>query len=64
MRRFLSAGLLACSLLIANSGSAQAPPPAAPAWDGHVVWVLPFDNQSAQPGVEWIGASFPDLINQ
>lgn len=29
-----------------------------------MVWVLPFDNKSAQPGVEWIGASFPDLINQ
>ena len=32
--------------------------------DGHLVWVLPFQNNSAQPGFEWIGASFPVILNQ
>lgn len=32
--------------------------------DGHLVWVLPFQNNSAQPGVDWIGASFPVILNQ
>lgn len=33
-------------------------------WDGHLIWALPFDNNSAQPGLDWIGASFPDILNQ
>ena len=32
-------------------------------WDGHLVWVLPFENNSTQPGLDWIGASFPDILN-
>ena len=32
-------------------------------WDGHLIWVLPFENNSAQPGLDWIGASFPDIMN-
>ncbi|MEO6828401.1 MAG: tetratricopeptide repeat protein [Acidobacteriaceae bacterium] len=32
--------------------------------DGHLVWVLPFQNNSAQHGVDWIGDSFPDILNQ
>ena len=32
-------------------------------WDGHLVWVLPFENNSPQPGVDWIGASFPDILD-
>ena len=31
--------------------------------DGHLIWVLPFENNSTQPGVDWIGASFPDILN-
>jgi tetratricopeptide (TPR) repeat protein len=32
-------------------------------WDGHLIWVLPFENNSTQPGLDWIGASFPDILN-
>jgi tetratricopeptide (TPR) repeat protein len=32
-------------------------------WDGHLVWVLPFENNSTQPGLDWIGASFPDILD-
>ncbi|MGO8719492.1 MAG: tetratricopeptide repeat protein [Acidobacteriaceae bacterium] len=33
-------------------------------WDGHLIWVLPFENNSTQPGLDWIGASFPDILDQ
>jgi tetratricopeptide (TPR) repeat protein len=32
-------------------------------WDGHLVWVLPFENNSTQPGLDWIGTSFPDILD-
>lgn len=38
--------------------------PKGPDWDGHLVWVLPFQNNSTQPGLDWIGTSFPDILNQ
>ncbi|GAC1644003.1 MAG: hypothetical protein NVS9B15_00800 [Acidobacteriaceae bacterium] len=31
---------------------------------GHLLLVLPFENKSAAPGLEWIGESFPELLNQ
>jgi Flp pilus assembly protein TadD/TolB-like protein len=31
---------------------------------GRVVLVLPFDNRSGQPNLNWIGDSFPDTLNQ
>ncbi|MDR3736176.1 MAG: tetratricopeptide repeat protein [Acidobacteriaceae bacterium] len=31
---------------------------------GRVVLVLPFENHSGQPGLDWIGESFPTTINQ
>lgn len=31
---------------------------------GRVVLVLPFDNHSGQPNLDWIGDSFPDTLNQ
>ena len=33
-------------------------------WDGHLVWVLPFENNSTESGLDWIGESFPDILNQ
>ncbi len=60
-RGFLVAALLA---LVAFSCAAQKPSTADANWDGHLVMVLPFENNSAQPGVDWIGASFPDILNQ
>jgi tetratricopeptide (TPR) repeat protein len=31
---------------------------------GHLVLVLPFENRSQQPGLEWIAESFPVVMNQ
>ena len=31
---------------------------------GRVVLVLPFDNRSGNPALNWIGDSFPDTLNQ
>ncbi|MEO6964692.1 MAG: tetratricopeptide repeat protein [Acidobacteriaceae bacterium] len=33
-------------------------------WDGHLVWALPFENNSTESGLDWIGESFPDILNQ
>jgi tetratricopeptide (TPR) repeat protein len=49
---------LAALPLLAQPGSADETD-----WDGHLVWVLPFENNSTQPGLDWIGASFPDILN-
>ena len=43
---------------------AQSAPASGLGWDGHLVWVQPFENNSAQPGLDWIGSSFPDIMNQ
>lgn len=32
-------------------------------WDGHLIWVIPFENNSTQQGLDWIGASFPDILD-
>ena len=32
--------------------------------NGHLVLVLPFDNRSGQPALNWIGDSFPYTLNQ
>lgn len=32
--------------------------------DGRLILVLPFENQSTQPGLDWIGESFPTLLNE
>ena len=37
---------------------AQAPAP------GQTILVVPFENQSKAPGIEWIGDSFPELLEQ
>ena len=41
---------------IASAGG-QAPP-------GRLILVLPFDNHSGNTGLDWIGDSFPDTLNQ
>lgn len=50
--------LLAVTGARAQDGAAKVTP------TGHLVWVMPFQNGSAAPGLDWIGASFPDTINQ
>jgi|GEM_PF-271127 len=49
--------LLACAPVAARAANALR-------LDGHLVWVMPFQNNSGQPGLDWIGASFPDIMNQ
>ncbi len=42
---------------------AQNPSPPTPT-DGRVVLVLPFENHSGNPSLNWIGDSFPDTLNR
>lgn len=51
-------------LSASNASSSNASSSKAYSVDGHLVWVLPFQNNSVQPGVDWIRASFPDIMNQ
>ena len=57
--------LIACVLvaLAALPSLAQSQAATQTDWNGHLVWVLPFENNSTQPGLDWIGASFPDIVN-
>ncbi len=67
-RMFRRAAVLFAWLVggVAVSVSAQSAPgssvDAAPL--GRLVLVLPFDNRSGNPALDWIGASFPDTLNQ
>ena len=46
----------------AHESLAQSAEPKVP--NGRVILVLPFDNRSGQPALNWIGDSFPDTVNQ
>jgi len=46
-------------LLLCSVSSAQGHPGA-----GQTVLVVPFENQSKAPGIEWIGDSFPELFQE
>ena len=46
-------------LLVAPASVAQAP-----AASTHTVLVLPFENASKAPGLEWIGEAFPEVLGQ
>ncbi len=52
----LALAVLACLLAPAVSRAAALP-------TGRVVWVTPFENHSAAPGFDWIGISFPNILN-
>ncbi len=59
--------IAAATLLLPLSPSVQAqisPEAHAKEGGGHVVLVLPFDNRSGSPNLNWIGDSFPDTLNQ
>src|ERR1700742_91369 len=61
MRLFPALGALACalfSLAVPASSAQDLTPP------GRVVLVLPFDNRSGNPSLNWIGDSFPDTLDQ
>jgi len=57
--KFLWLNLILQVLLTAAS-LGQAPPLAV----GQTLLVVPFENQSKAPGLEWIGDSFPELFQQ
>ncbi|MHB2006871.1 MAG: tetratricopeptide repeat protein [Acidobacteriaceae bacterium] len=63
LRLWRSLILCASVALAALPSLAQSQSPNETDWDGHLVWVLPFENNSTQPGLDWIGASFPDILN-
>ena len=56
--RFLWLSAIFPLLLLCAAASAQAPAP------GQTLLVVPFENQSKAPGLEWIGDSFPELLQQ
>ena len=62
----LRRGLALCCLIALTCVAAegQSVLPRSASLDGHLVWVMPFQNNSAQPGIDWIGTSFPDIMNQ
>ncbi|MGA8150476.1 MAG: tetratricopeptide repeat protein [Terriglobales bacterium] len=59
MKFFRVSGLLLLLLRCAPLAFAQAP-----ATIGQTVLVVPFENQSKAPGIEWIGDSFPELLQE
>ncbi len=61
-KQWLSVALILCCLQGIHSFAQTAPTTPEPV--GRVVLVLPFDNRSGQPNLEWIGDSFPDTLNQ
>ncbi|ADW69833.1 tetratricopeptide repeat protein [Granulicella tundricola] len=65
-RLLASSALLITALAAPLRSQAQASPSAADEKQpgGHVVLVLPFDNRSGNPNLNWIGDSFPDTLNQ
>ncbi len=52
-----------CLVLLHLAAKAQTPSPAK-SLGGRVVLVLPFDNRSGQPNLDWIGDSFPDTLSE
>jgi tetratricopeptide (TPR) repeat protein len=63
--RFCSCFAMACLIaLCCVAAPAQDSAAKGSGLDGHLVWVMPFQNHSGQPGIDWIGSSFPDILNQ
>lgn len=52
--------LTALLLLAASAAAAQVRPPAS----AQTIVVLPFENASKAPGLEWISESFPEVLGQ
>lgn len=65
-KQWLFLALILCCLPGLNSFAQTAATTEAAQTEpiGRVVLVLPFDNRSGQPNLEWIGDSFPDTLNQ
>jgi tetratricopeptide (TPR) repeat protein/TolB-like protein len=64
-KKWLFIALVLCCSFGIHSDAQTAPSAADAALPvGRVVLVLPFDNRSGQPNLDWIGDSFPDTLNQ
>lgn len=61
--RALWGHLLLCLFVLPFLAYAQTSPDPKPL-GGRVVLVLPFENRSGQPNLDWIGDSFPDTIGE
>jgi tetratricopeptide (TPR) repeat protein len=53
--------LLACTLFSATAAISQSPDATMP---GRLVLVLPFENRSGDPSLNWIADSFPDTLDR
>ncbi|MBB5056078.1 tetratricopeptide (TPR) repeat protein [Granulicella aggregans] len=53
--------LFACTLFSATAAISQSPDPTTP---GRLVLVLPFENRSGDPTLNWIADSFPDTLDR
>lgn len=56
--------LLAALLGLAAGVAALAAAPASGEGHGRLVLVLPFHNHSGQAGLDWVGESFPEIMNE
>ncbi len=59
---WLAAAALASNALAAQQPAQTVSQTAAPT--GRVILVLPFDNRSGNPSLNWVGDSFPDTLNK
>ena len=55
---------LICGFHTRLNAQSPAAAPADSVPSGRLILVLPFDNRSGDPALDWIGASFPDTLNQ
>jgi len=60
----LVASLLFCTSLHAQNDASSAQSAVSPTVVGRTVIVIPFENASPTPGLEWLGESFPEVFHQ
>jgi len=46
------------------SAPAETPPATVPQTAGHLILVLPFENKSGQPNIDWMGEAMPEVMNR
>lgn len=56
--------LILCGSAAFAQEPAQTKPPEPPQFHGRLVLVLPFENRTAVPGLNWMGEAFPDVLNR
>jgi tetratricopeptide (TPR) repeat protein len=60
----LIVSLLCCPTPRAQDTPASSPPAGGPAIIGKTLVVIPFENASPTPGLEWLGESFPETFHE